>query len=544
MNLTTVGIGSVDQSEEARKPRIAIIGAGPAGLAAIKQCIDDQLDMICFEQNEHIAGLWRYVEIDETNPDPHSSVYKTTVINTSKETMSFSDFPIPQDWPTFLPNPMIAKYYDMYADHFNLRPHIKLNCKVVQISQLSDGRWKVRYAYNNDDLEQEEEFDYVMVCTGHHRKHRWPTYIGMESFGGKQLHSHFYRDPTKFYNKRVVVVGLGNSGVDISVELSHVASQVYISSRRGTIPWVIPRRSIFGKPMDHSMTRFSKKIPRSISNYINETIINMLQGPHSPELKPKTPFYAEHATIKTDFPERLSTGTIIVKPDIMELNADRSIKFADGTTIEDIDFVIYATGYKIDFPFLDRDVITGGKEIEEATDPEYRGNLAWLYKMMFPPRYHNIAFLGLAQPQGPIMPISELQARYVNGLIKGRIDPLPSALEMDKSIKQYQVTCSSTFYSSPRHTIQIDFLTYCDQLASEIGCLPTPRNMFSRYGFKGLKIYFFGIPTPVQYRLFGPHAWEDAMDWVEVYNYGGKPRRTLLDNKPLVVETNGHHKSD
>ncbi|CAG8636990.1 4230_t:CDS:2, partial [Paraglomus occultum] len=121
------------------KPRIAIIGAGVTGLTAIKQCLVAELEPICFEQTAQTGGLWRYTEITDENQNPHSSVYRSTVINTSKEHMTFSDFPIPEDWPPFLPHYKVAetncilspRYYDMYADKFRLWPHIRFNTTVL-----------------------------------------------------------------------------------------------------------------------------------------------------------------------------------------------------------------------------------------------------------------------------------------------------------------------------------------------------------------------------------------------------------------------------
>ncbi|CAG8826842.1 17127_t:CDS:2, partial [Racocetra persica] len=151
------------------KPRVAIIGAGSSGLAALKQCLDDDLDPICFEQTSCVGGLWNFVEVDDDeNKDPHPSAYKSLVINSSKEVVY----------------------------NFKLRPYIKFRTTVVRVSYLPDHRWKVKYAtsVNKDQTSEHEEiFDFVMVCNGHHRKQRWPKYKGMDEFKGEQTHSHFYR---------------------------------------------------------------------------------------------------------------------------------------------------------------------------------------------------------------------------------------------------------------------------------------------------------------------------------------------------------------
>src|SRR6266498_4216387 len=107
------------------KPLVAIIGAGASGLTSIKQCLDDGFEPVCFEGSGQTGGLWRYTEIDDKNQDPHSSVYKTVIINTSKEVMTFTDFPVPYEWPPYLHHKAIAKYFDMYTENFNLLPYIR-----------------------------------------------------------------------------------------------------------------------------------------------------------------------------------------------------------------------------------------------------------------------------------------------------------------------------------------------------------------------------------------------------------------------------------
>ncbi|CAG8801064.1 21783_t:CDS:2, partial [Dentiscutata erythropus] len=172
---------------------VAIIGAGIAGLTAIKQCLDDDLIPICFEQNSFIGGIWRYEDACEKNNKPYSSVYKGVLTNTSKEMTTYSDFPIPTDWPTYMNYSLVEKYIDMYAENFNLLPHIKLNTTVLKVSILPDKRWKVKYITQNENEEKEEIFDFVMVCSGRHRKPKWPEFKGMNLFKGEQLHSYKYK---------------------------------------------------------------------------------------------------------------------------------------------------------------------------------------------------------------------------------------------------------------------------------------------------------------------------------------------------------------
>ncbi|RIB10226.1 flavin monooxygenase-like protein [Gigaspora rosea] len=498
------------------KPRVAIIGAGASGLTCIKQCLADDLEPVCFEAFSTTGGLWRYTEVDEENKDPHSSIYKSVIINTSKENSTFSDFPIPPDWPYFMHNKFVAKYFDLYAERFQLIPHIKFNTTVLNASILPDKRWKVRYVTKGED-ETESVFDYVMVCTGHHRYPRLPKYEGMDKFKGIQIHSHFYREPTDFKNKRVVIVGCGNSGMDISVELSENASQAYICVRHGTLPWIVPRL-VNGKPIDHLNSRFLIYwLPQFIQNYLTKYTSKSTIGPAPPGLEPKVEPSSHHPTMKTNFYERLSTGTLVVKPNISQLNEDGSIEFVDGTKVENIDAVIYATGYQIDFPFLDRDIVCD-KDVLKDFEEEYKENLVWLYKRMFPPKYPNIAFIGLVQLIGAIFPLSEMQARYVTSLIKGYLPPHPPIPEMHKEIRERQKYLQKVFYKAPRHTIEGYFYPDIDYLAKDLGCYPYPLQIIRKYGLSLYLKILFGIPNSIQYRLLGRQSWDGAADAIRVYN--------------------------
>ncbi|CAG8490259.1 13991_t:CDS:2 [Ambispora leptoticha] len=529
MNVNTYG-----SLENARKPRIAIIGAGSSGLAAIKQCLADDLDPMCFEQDTAIGGQWRYVEVDENNSDPHSSMYKSLITNTSRVTTCFSDFPIPNNWPTYLSHKLIQQYLESYAENFDLYPYIHLNTKVIKVSQSSDNRWKVKYqklqqsnetiiTTNIDTDMNEEEFDYVIICTGKDSAGWIPNYNGRDTFGGKQMHSHLYRTPKPFENKRIVVVGVGNSGIEIASELSHFASQVYLCSRDGRMPWIVPRRLLHGRPADHTLKRINSYFPVKIQNYMVESIINKISGQPPPELRPRTSFFSSMCALCSEFPERLDTGTIVLKTNIRELKPNREIELIDGTTLTDIDVVIYATGYSLELPFLEnwRQILYGGIDFSKDVQGPDSENwyTAWLYKMIFPPRCQNIAFIGVVRPFGAAFPTSEMQARYITGLIKGEIKSLPSPEEMDKAISS-RTDCPRR-ENSKYPSIRVPIIPYLDCLAKDIGCLPTPIKVWWNFGYKAWKNVLFGVPTAVQYRLFGRQTWAGALEWLDVHN-GGK----------------------
>lgn len=180
--------------------RIAIIEAGASGLTCIKCCKDESLEPVCFEQEDAIGGLWYFTEEER-----HSSVYRSTVINTSKE-MCFSDFPIPKEYPPFMHHDWIMKYLHLYAKSFDLYEYIRYRTKVIDLKKASDyeesGKWEIFFQeLSSVDPEEvkKEVYDAVMLCVDHHSEPSWPSFPGMDEFSELKMHSHAY--------KNVLVVG-------------------------------------------------------------------------------------------------------------------------------------------------------------------------------------------------------------------------------------------------------------------------------------------------------------------------------------------------
>ncbi|NXX86309.1 FMO5 monooxygenase, partial [Urocolius indicus] len=229
--------------------RVAIIGGGSSGLCAIKACLQEGLEPVCFERTGDIGGLWRFEEQPE---EGRASIYRSVVINTSKEMMCFSDFPIPEDFPNYMHSSKIMEYFRLYARRFGLLPHIRFRTSVCRVAKRPDfsatGQWEV--VTESEGEQQAAVFDAVLVCTGHHSEAHLPlsTFPGIETFKGRYLHSRDYKDAQAFTDKRVVVIGIGNSGSDLAVEISQTAKQVFLSTRRGA--WIFNRVADQGYPLD------------------------------------------------------------------------------------------------------------------------------------------------------------------------------------------------------------------------------------------------------------------------------------------------------
>lgn len=473
--------------------RVAIIGGGPSGLTTAKACIEEGHAPVIFEQDSDYGGLWRFSE-----KEGHSSVYRSTVINSSKEYNCFSDFPIPNHYPPFLHHTQLMEYFRSYARHFDLEQYLRLSHQVVRVERGELGGragWLVTYKHGGRT--RTAVFDAVAVCSGHHWSPNRPTFAGMDNFKGRQMHSHSYKDHHGFEGKNVVVVGIGNSGVDIAVELSRVAKSVHLSTRSGA--WIFKRHSM-GVPIDHiGNTRLIASLGVTTLGKIAQGFSMLSFGNLSTYgLTPKHNILAAHPTINDGLIPCITQGSVQMRPNISKLTS-KTVCFEDGTEV-DADVVIYSTGYNVDFPFLDAS--SGVTVVDNHVD---------LYKYVWPTSTdpdHPLAVIGLIQPLGSIMPISELQSRWFAQVVSGNLR-LPSERAMLRDNEAKAAAMRKRYRASARHTIQVDYLPYCDEIASQIGAKPSVLPLLVR----DPRLAFAVVAAPAipsQYRLAGPHPWRNA----------------------------------
>lgn len=427
-------------------PKVCVIGAGSSGITIIKALKDRCIPFDCFEKSDEVGGNWLY-----KNKNGMSSAYDSLHINTSRKRMSYADYPMPPDYPDFPGHKPIAAYFKNYVDHFGLREMITFETGVEHAELLEDGVWKIEL-----DSGETRYYDALMVANGHHWDPRWPEPGDFPGkFDGIVMHSHYYHTPTEPHDlegKRVVVVGVGNSAMDIACELSRpgVADKLFLSARRGA--WVLPNY-IFGKPID-DLGGTHPLMPVAVQRFIFNTLLRLSVGtPMSYGLpEPDHKLLEAHPTVSQDLPVRLGRGDITFKPIMTELLGDR-VKFADGT-VEKVDAIVYCTGYKVTFPFFDADFLSA------------RHNDLPLWRRMIKPGIPNLMFIGLLQPLGAIMPLAEQQGRFLGDYLLGQY-LLPPKDRMEEDIESERKKMFKRYVRSDRHTMQVDYDLYLYRLAKE-----------------------------------------------------------------------------
>jgi dimethylaniline monooxygenase (N-oxide forming) len=424
--------------------KVCIIGAGSSGIAACQVLHARGIDFDCFEKGSHVGGNWRY-----ENDNGLSSAYRSLFINTSRQMMEYASYPMPEDLPDYPHHTQIARYFDDYVDHFGFRDRIRFRAEVRLVTPDGDGHWRVTLDDGSARI-----YDAVMVANGHHWDPKFPEppFPGQASFSGDQLHAHFYREPDeRFVDKNVLVLGIGNSATDIAVETSRVSTMTYLAMRRGA--HVVPKY-MAGTPTDQLGPKWLSRLPFQFTRALFVRELKHVQGPMENYglPKPDHKLGEAHPTVSADLLARLGHGRITPKPNIERLEGC-NVHFTDGTSVE-IDTIVWCTGYRITFPFLERDVV------------EVKGNRVPLYRRVVHPEAPDLYFIGLVQPLGAIMPIAELQSEWVADLFEGSA-ALPEPEAMRREIEREEAAMRKRYVASTRHTIQVDYYPYMRLLAKE-----------------------------------------------------------------------------
>ncbi|XP_003999246.1 dimethylaniline monooxygenase [N-oxide-forming] 4 isoform X1 [Felis catus] len=479
--------------------RVAVIGAGVSGLSSIKCCLDEDLEPTCFERSNDIGGLWKFTE---TSKDGMTRVYRSLVTNVCKEMSCYSDFPFQEDYPNYMNQGKFWDYLQEFAEHFDLLKYIRFRTTVCSVTKRPDfsetGQWDV--VTETEGKRDRGVFDAVMVCTGHFLNPHLPleSFPGIHKFKGQILHSQEYKSPEGFQGKRVLVIGLGNTGGDVAVELSRTAAQVLLSTRTGA--WVIHRCSNGGYPYNMVITRrylnfMAQVLPSCVLNWIQERQMNKRFNHENYGLsitKGRKPKFI----VNDELPICILCGTVTMKTSVKEFT-ETSAVFEDGTVEENLDVVIFTTGYTFSFPFL-----------EEPLKSLCTKKI-FLYKQVFPSNLERatLAIIGLISLKGSILSGTELQARWATRVFKGLCKIPPSPKLMAEATKKEQLIERGVMKDISKD--KLEYITYMDDIAACIGTKPSVPFLFLKDPRLAWEV-FFGPCTPYQYRLKGPGKWDGA----------------------------------
>ena len=429
--------------------RVCIIGAGSSGIAACQVLHARGIPFDCFEAGSAVGGNWRY-----NNDNGMSSAYRSLRAKTSRRCMQYAAFPMPLDYPDYLSHELIAEYLDNFVDHFGFRGMIQFRTEVTKAEPAAGGGWDVTVRRRDTGAVRTERYRAVLVANGHHWDPQYPepAFPGAGTFAGQQMHSHHYRTPEPLAGKRVLVLGVGNSACDVAADCSLVAGRTLLAMRRGA--HIVPQY-LFGRPTDHlTLTRLGTRAPFRLQSLVVALLLRMAQGNVTRYGMPRPDHRVLCAppTVSDSLLSKLDDGDIVVKPAIDGFHGD-CVRFADGSR-EPVDVVIYCTGYKISFPFLNETTIgIDGKQIP-------------LYRRIVPPQLPGLYFIGLIQPIGAVMPIAEIQSQWVADLLQGNAT-LPTNQQMNREIAGYTAATVKRYRACTTHAIQVDFLAYMREIRRE-----------------------------------------------------------------------------
>ncbi|MFV0514387.1 MAG: flavin-containing monooxygenase [Jhaorihella sp.] len=379
------------------RDRIALIGAGPTGLAAAKVLNELGIAFQGFELNGDVGGLW---DIDA----PRSTMYESAHLISSKRMTEFSDFPMDESVAEYPSHTEMKHYFRAFADRFDLRRHFRFGAEVMRTEPLggSGEGWRVDWRDAKGD--HSAEFAGVMIANGTLSEPNLPQFEG--HFDGELIHAAQYRRPEQFAGKRVLVVGGGNSGCDIAVDAIHHGLACDLSMRRG---YHFVPKYVFGRPAD--TLGGAIRLPMWLKRKVDGTILKWFVGDPARYgfPKPDHKLYQSHPVVNSLVLYHAGHGDLKVRPDIARLDG-MTVHFTDGSSGE-YDMILTATGYRLHYPFIDRALLN------------WRGDAPHLFLNALHPERDDLFMLGMVEATGlgwqGRHEQAEMVARYIAGLRKG-----------------------------------------------------------------------------------------------------------------------------
>ena len=417
--------------------RVCVIGAGSSGLAALRELKSRGFGVECFEKGSGVGGTWRY-----ENDSGTSAAYASLRTNVSRARMQYPSFPMPAAYGDYVDHRDMAAYLDAYTDAFGLRRHIRFSTSVASVEPQGGGRWRVHLHDGSAGTH-----DAVVVANGHDWEPSWPALPGTTT--ARVSHARDYRTADRFAGRHVLVIGAGQSAIEIATETARVAARTVLSCRQAH--YVVPRYFL-GRPSDHLDTELFNRLPWPIVRGMFGIMLRFVHGqmdayglpPPRHRLLERFP-----PALSDDFLPALRAGRIVGRPVLAALDGERA-RFVDGST-ESVDEIVCATGYRISFPFLSETLIV----------PERR-RLA-LYRRILSPEHPSLAFIGLVDPLGGLLPVVEAQAAWLADVFDETIR-LPDRAAMLAAVERREHRTRRRFDDSPADSIICDRHAYVRSL--------------------------------------------------------------------------------
>lgn len=426
--------------------RIAVIGAGAGGLSAARHLIQAGHDVTVYEMGSRIGGLW---VLD--NDNGRSAAYSSLHINSEPKVTHYAGYPFPEGSPLFPSHREITAYLESFATDTGVRDRIRFNTRVTRISPAPGepgAGWVV-------ELEGQgpAQFDAVVVAPGHQATPAHPEFAG--DFGGEYLHSAAYRDPDPFRGKRVLVVGLGNSGLDIAADLAPVAARTVVAVRS---PVLIMPRMVLGVPSARILGRLNKPyVPWIVQRQFMRLIGRVFHG-RPEQWGLRTPEKRTHPASSPTFMAHVAYRKITIRPGVERVEG-RTVTFTDGSS-EEVEVMIAATGYEIDLSFL-------APEVSPVV-----GRRVDLYQRVVHPDWPGCYFVGFFNVSGGAnISMMDVQSEWIAALVDGRVS-LPTPAEMRAGIEAEKRFLARRFPQAARYGLELDPVRYRKAIARELRRAP------------------------------------------------------------------------
>jgi dimethylaniline monooxygenase (N-oxide forming) len=451
----------------------AVVGAGPSGLAAIKELKEAGFEVTAFDRSASVGGRWSLA--------PNRGVWKELCLNINRRLMSFSDFEWKescyqgheQAYAGVFPHCTEAKQYlEDYAKHFDIMSCIQLETEVLSIEQSDNKGWKIVTQTAGKTTTTTHEFDGLIICSGVYGKPSNPLKEIFSSFSGKVIHSQEFSTYEGYEGKRVLVIGSSISASEIAGALVDGGKcQSLVNSIRQVRYHMDIVNEKHQKPggdliFNRLPVWLGKVLPESITTKgLKATILDLWPDQLTQAedgIEPDDDVRVASICIDRHYVQYAKAGKIRVKPCPVASVKGSQVTFEDGTK-EDFDVVIMATGYDIDLAFLPSEV---REKVLFTNTITGKQDLA-LYKFMLTPQFENLAFCGVIYIVGPHFPTAEMQARYIAAIFSGKM-PRPSKEQLEASIEQSKLHRSSC----PLNAFDV-YPVFCDSVGDELGVTPT-----------------------------------------------------------------------